>query len=57
MILFRIIAGIFRLIGIMIVLWYNRKREYAADLKGAEIVGVDDMLATLRKLLELENKA
>jgi len=41
----------------MIIFWYNRKREYAADLKGAEIVGVDDMLATLRKLLELENKA
>ena len=57
MILFHIIAGIFRLIGVMIIFWYNRKREYAADLKGAEIVGVDDMLATLRKLLELENKA
>jgi len=55
--LFRLIAGIFRLIGVIIILWYNRKREYAADLRGAEIVGVDDMLATLRKLLALENKS
>jgi len=56
MILFQIITGIVRLIGILIVLWYNRKRELAADKRGAEIVGIDDMLAALRKLLELENK-
>jgi len=57
MILFQIITGIVRLIGILIVLWYTRKRELAADKRGAEIVGVDDMLAALRKLLELENKS
>ncbi|CAI2161760.1 1320_t:CDS:2 [Funneliformis geosporum] len=56
-ILFHIITAIFRLIGIMVILWYNRKREYAADLKGAEIIGVNDMLSTLRKLLALENKS
>jgi len=55
-ILFRIITGIFRLVGILFVLWYNRKRELAADLRGAKIVGVDSMLATLQKLLALENK-
>jgi heat shock protein HtpX len=55
-ILFQIITIILRLIGILIVLWYNRKRELKADLRGAEIVGVDNMLATLHKLLELENK-
>ena len=57
MILFQIITAIVRLIGILFVLWYNRKRELAADKRGAEIVGIDDMLAALRKLLELENKA
>ena len=57
MILFQIITGILRLIGILIVFWYNRKRELAADLRGAKIVGVDSMIATLRKLLALENKA
>ncbi|MDR1670693.1 MAG: M48 family metalloprotease [Spiroplasmataceae bacterium] len=57
MILFRIITTIFRLIGNLFVLWYNRKRELAADKKGAEVVGIDDMLAALNKLLELENKS
>jgi heat shock protein HtpX len=57
MIIFQIITAIVRLIGILFVLWYNRKRELAADKRGAEIVGIDDMLAALRKLLELENKA
>ena len=57
MVLFRIITSILRLIGIIIVLWYNRKREFKADLRGAEIVGIDNMLAALYKLLELENKA
>jgi heat shock protein HtpX len=56
MILFQIITGIFRLIGMLFVLWYNRKRELAADLRGAKIVGVNDMLATLRKLSALEKK-
>jgi heat shock protein HtpX len=57
MVVFQIITVIVRLIGIMIVFWYNRKRELAADLRGAQIVGVDNMLAALQKLLELENKA
>ena len=56
-ILFGIITAIMRLIGILLILWYTRKRELAADKRGAEIVGIDDMLAALRKLLELENKA
>ena len=56
-ILFEIISAIIRIIGVLIVLWYNRKRELAADKRGAEIVGIDNMLAALRKLLELENKA
>ena len=56
-VLFQIITSILRLIGILIVFWYNRKRELEADLRGAEIVGVDNMLAALYKLLELENKA
>lgn len=56
-IIFQIITAILRLIGILIIFWYTRKRELAADKRGAEIVGIDDMLAALRKLLELENKA
>lgn len=55
-IIFEIIMGIFHLIGSLIVLWYNRKRELAADYRGAKIIGVDNMLAALRKLLILENK-
>ncbi|MCE8164051.1 MAG: M48 family metalloprotease [Candidatus Moeniiplasma glomeromycotorum] len=57
MVLFQIITTILRLIGILIVYWYTRKRELKADLRGAEIVGIDNMLAALYKLLELENKA
>ncbi|CFW92844.1 membrane protease [endosymbiont DhMRE of Dentiscutata heterogama] len=56
-IFFEILSAIMRLGGILLVLWYNRKRELAADKRGAEIVGIDDMLAALRKLLELENRS
>ena len=56
-IFFEIISAIIRIMGILVILWYTRKRELAADKRGAEIVGIDDMLAALRKLLELENKA
>ena len=40
-------------------LWAYRKRELVADKRGAEVevVGINDMLAALQKLLELENKA
>ena len=57
LIFFQIITSILRLVGILIILGYNRRREFAADLRGAKIVGVENMLATLRKLLALENKA
>jgi Zn-dependent protease with chaperone function len=50
------VANIMRLLGILIIFWYNRKRELDADLQGAKIVGLDNMLKTLRKLLYLENK-
>lgn len=55
--LFEVITAIVRLIGVLIVLWYTRKRELAADLRGAKIVGVDNVLASLQKLLEWENKS
>ena len=45
-----------RLLGVLVILWYNRKRELDADLQGAKIIGLDNMLKTLRKLLYLENK-
>jgi heat shock protein HtpX len=53
---FQMVANIMRLLGILIIFWYNRKRELDADLQGAKIVGLDNMLKTLRKLLYLENK-
>lgn len=56
MFLFQIITGIVRFLGLLMMFWYNRKRELAADLRGAKIVGVDAMLATLQKLLSLENQ-
>lgn len=56
-IFFEIITAIIRLIGVLFILWYSRKRELAADKKGAEVVGVNSMMAALKKLLELENKA
>jgi heat shock protein HtpX len=56
-IFFEIITAVIRLVGVLFILWYNRKRELAADKKGAEVVGVNSMMATLKKLLELENKS
>ena len=53
---FQIILMVFQLIGLLLIRWYTRKRELAADLRGAQIVGVDNMLATLKKLLALENR-
>lgn len=57
LILFQIISGLFQLMGVLLVMWYSRKRELAADVRGAKITGVNSMLATLRKLLALENQA
>ncbi|WNE40929.1 MAG: Protease HtpX [Mycoplasmataceae bacterium] len=54
---FRIITAFMRLVGILFILWYNRKRELAADKKGAEVVGINSMMSALNKLLELENKS
>ncbi|CAG8448175.1 810_t:CDS:2 [Racocetra fulgida] len=50
-----IVKFIFKLIFFEILSAIMR-RELAADRRGAEIVGIDDMLAALRKLLELENR-
>jgi len=57
LLVFKTITNFIRFIGLLIVLWYNRKRELAADLRGAKIVGIDNMMASLKKLLELENKS
>lgn len=45
-----------RISSLMFVSWFNRKRELKADEKGAEIIGVEGMIVTLQKLLDIENK-
>ncbi len=34
----------------MIVMWFSRKREYRADIAGAELAGRQNMIAALRRL-------
>jgi heat shock protein HtpX len=51
-----IVTIILRVIAVIIVCWVTRKRELKADHKGAEIVGYDCMIGTLKKLLALEKK-
>src|SRR3954452_5175979 len=53
---YHIVTSILRLITILLVLLFIRKRELKADRKGAKMVGYDTMIATLTKLLELEKK-
>jgi heat shock protein HtpX len=51
-----IVSFILRIIAVIIVCWATRKRELKADRKGAQIVGYDCMIGTLKKLLILEKK-
>lgn len=51
-----IVTIILRIIAVAIVCWVTRKRELKADHKGAQIVGYDCMINTLKKLLTLEKK-
>lgn len=55
-ILYHIISAILRVIGMLFIFAFIRSRELKADQKGAEIVGADTMIATLRKLMSLEKK-
>lgn len=41
------VLGIF---ASMIVMWFSRKREYRADIAGAELAGRHNMIAALRRL-------
>jgi len=54
--LYYIVTIVLRIIALIIVCWVTRKRELKADRKGAEIIGTDRMIATLKKLLALEKK-
>jgi heat shock protein HtpX len=38
------------IIASMIVMWFSRKREYRADIAGAELAGRQNMIAALRRL-------
>lgn len=48
-ILFGILAG-------LVINWFSRKREFAADLGGAQFVGKQKMIAALKKLQTLSEK-
>lgn len=54
--IYYVVTIILRIIATVIVCWTTRKRELKADRKGAEIVGHDCMIGTLKKLLVLEKK-
>lgn len=54
--IYHIVTTILRIITILLVCWFVRKRELKADQKGAKIVGYDTMITTLTKLLELEKR-
>jgi len=41
---------IFGLMATAITMWFSRKREYYADAGAAKIVGIDNMVAALKKL-------
>jgi Zn-dependent protease with chaperone function len=53
---YQVVTAVLRIITILLVFWFIRKRELKADYKGAKMVGYDVMIATLTKLLELEKK-
>ncbi|MDN3506886.1 MAG: protease HtpX [Simkaniaceae bacterium] len=41
---------VFMVLGSLVVFWYSRKREYAADKGGAHLAGKEKMIAALEKL-------
>ncbi len=47
---------IFSILASSIVFWFSRRREFAADLGGAQFVGKRKMIAGLRKLQQLTNR-
>jgi len=55
-ILIKIFGGILHFLGKIIICNYNRKRELKADLSSAKMLGFDNMIISLEKLLFLENK-
>lgn len=46
-IVFQILLGF---LGMIVVSWFSRKREYRADIGGAQLAGKDKMIAALTKL-------
>lgn len=39
-------------LGSLVVFWFSRKREYAADAGGAHLAGKENMIAALKGLKE-----
>jgi heat shock protein HtpX len=37
-------------LGMIVVAWFSRKREYRADIGGAQLAGTNKMIAALQKL-------
>jgi len=47
---------VFMVLGSLVVFWYSRKREYAADKGGAHLAGKEKMIAALEKLKIFVNR-
>lgn len=52
-IVLHIVLGI---IGMLIMCWFSRYREYRADAGGAQLAGTQSMKAALQKLLDIEDR-
>ena len=46
----QVVYSLLAFLGMFVVTWFSRHREYRADLGGAKLAGRDKMLAGLRSL-------
>jgi heat shock protein HtpX len=46
---------VFGIIGMMVVAWFSRAREFRADAGGAALAGRGNMIAALRRLMDAKN--
>ncbi len=46
---------VFMILGSTVVAWFSRKREFKADLGGAQLSGKETMIATLEALQRMQN--
>ena len=48
--LIMVLQIVFGALGMLVVCWFSRQREFRADRGGAQLTGRDHMLAALRRL-------